>query len=321
MKSNSEFVPAAGLKNCHLQTLLPTLLRARLTVKYINQVFELPDGDFIELSWTEKPVCNKPIVIVFHGLEGSDYSPYSKGIMREIKKQGWVGLLMHFRGCSGKLNRLARSYHSGETGDAITLINWLTREYPDSPLMAIGYSLGGNMLVKLQGELGEKSPLVAAVSICAPLELNECAIRINQGFSKFYQYHLINRLKAKVKHKRNYIKLDFTYKLNIQKIKTFRQFDNHITAPLHGFTGVDDYYTQASSKQYIKYIRQPMLIIQSLDDPFMSNKVIPDENELSEFTRLEISQFGGHVGFLSGSVLKPVFWLDERITKYLSSYV
>jgi len=320
MISNSEFVPAAGLKNCHLQTLLPTLLRSRLKVDYINQALELPDGDFIDLSWTEKPVNDKPIVIVFHGLEGSGNSPYSKGIMREIKKQGWTGLVMHFRGCSGKLNRLARSYHSGETGDAMTLISWLTSEYPGSPLMAIGYSLGGNMLVKLQGELGDKSPLVAAVSVCAPLELNECAIRINQGFSRFYQSHLINRLKAKVIHKRTRIDLNLPNEFNIKKIKTFRQFDNHITAPLHGFNGVDDYYMKASSKQYIKHIKKPTLIIQALDDPFMSNKVIPVENELSEFTRLEISQYGGHVGFVSGSVLKPIFWLEERIIKYLSRY-
>lgn len=320
----STFKPAFGLSNPHLQTILPTFLRARHKIDYSHQILELDDGDFLDLAWTELTNDSRPIVIVFHGLEGSVDSPYAKGIMSAIKKRGWKAVLMHFRGCSGRLNRLARSYHSGETLDAKQLINFLKSSYPDSPLAAVGFSLGGNMLLKLQAELGSQSELKAAVSVCAPLMLSNCANRLNKGFSRVYQRHLINRMKKNLRvkaKKHNFERLISLDKQKISQLKNFREFDNQVTAPLHGFKGVDDYYSKSSSRQYIKKIQTPTLIIQTMDDPFMTQDAIPDASELSEYTQLEISESGGHVGFIGGHLFKPAFWLEKRIPEFLSHYL
>jgi len=316
----SQFKPAFGLSNSHLQTLLPTFLHSKNNKHFYQQTFELDDGDFLDLAWTEKPKNNKPIILVFHGLEGSINSPYAKSIMPVLKKQGWIGLLMHFRGCSGRPNNLPRSYHSGETEDAKTLINWLKDSYPQAPLAAIGFSLGGNMLLKLQGELSDSSPFKAAVSVCAPLVLASCAKRLDSGFSKIYQNHLINRMKKNLlikAEKFDYKKLINLDENKISQLRNFWQFDDLVTAPLHGFKNVDDYYSKSSSRQYLQNIQKPTLIIQTLDDPFMTADVIPDESELSEQTQLELSESGGHIGFISGNLFKPVFWLEQRIPEYL----
>lgn len=320
----SQFTPASGLSNAHLQTLLPVFIRSNLLLSGIEQRLELDDGDFLDLFWTEKPTAKQPVVIVFHGLEGSLESPYARGILRAIKKHGWVGLLMHFRGCSASPNRLARSYHSGETSDAKFLLNWLQKNVSDSPLAAVGFSLGGNMLLKLQGELAAASPLKAAVSVSAPLVLSACAEKLNVGFSRIYQRYLITHLKRKLHIKarqHNYARLINLQTEQINQLNSFWKFDDRVTAPLHGFAGVEDYYKRSSARQYLKMIESPSLIIQALDDPFMSHDIIPDIAELSSHTELELSQNGGHVGFISGSVIRPDFWLEQRIPQYLSRYI
>jgi len=320
----SQFTPASGLSNAHVQTLLPTFMRNNLKFEGVRQSLELDDGDFLDLVWTEKPTKNIPTVIVFHGLEGSIYSPYARGIMLAIKKQGWIGLLMHFRGCSEQGNRLPRSYHSGETGDAKVLLNWLNKNLADSPLAAIGYSLGGNMLLKLQAELGQSSPFNAVVSVCAPMLLNACADRLNKGFSKIYQRYLLSHLKRKLiikAEQHNFEKLINLDTKTINQLNSFWRFDDQVTAPLHGFAGVEDYYAKSSARQYLNKIKSPCLILQALDDPFMTQDVLPDEAELSSMTQLELSRYGGHVGFIGGSMLHPEFWLEKRIPEYLSEFL
>ncbi len=317
----SQFQPARGLGNPHLQTLLPTLYRRFNDVKFIPQTLELDDGDFVDLAWTEKPLNSKPIVIIFHGLAGSMHSPYARGMMKAVQQQGWTGVLMHFRGCSGRHNRLARSYHSGDTGDARFLLNWLGQHYPDSSLAAIGYSLGGNMLLKLQAELAEHSPLQAAVSVSAPMQLNVSAAVLNSGFAQLYQWVLIRALKQQLASKLDLFDypqlINFQHK-NLHEIKNFWQFDNQITAPLHGFKDVHDYYRQSSARQYLTGISRNTLIIHALDDPFMDETIVPTAEELSSSTTLELSTHGGHVGFISGNPVKPVFWLEQRIPEYLA---
>lgn len=320
----SQFKPAVGLANAHLQTLLPTLYRRFSHAHFLTQTLELPDGDFVDLAWTDKPDNGKPIVILFHGLTGSIHSPYARGMMQAIQQRGWTGMLMHFRGCSGRHNRLARSYHSGDTGDAIFLINWLRQQFADSPLAAIGYSLGGNMLLKLQAELAEQSPLQAAVSVSAPLQLNISADVLNAGLSRLYQWVLIRQMKKQFASKLDLF--DYQQLINfdskdLKQINDFWQFDNRITAPLHGFKDVHDYYQRSSSRQYLPRIIGNTLIIHALDDPFMTPSVLPKAKELSSSTTLELSSQGGHVGFIGGQALRPVFWLEQRIPQYLQDYL
>ena len=324
MIKKSQFRPAFGLANSHLQTLLPYLFNNARDERFTEQTLELEDGDFLDLSWSGEPVNGKPVVVVFHGLESSIDSHYAPKIMQSLKQHGWTSLLMHFRGCSGKPNRLARSYHSGETGDARYLLHWLRQQYPDSPLLAIGYSLGGNMLLKLLAEYGINSPLEAAVSVSAPIQLNLCADRMNHGLSRLYQWHLVKCLKQKIVDKVD----TFDYKKlinmgidDIKQLNSFWKFDDLITAPLHGFSGVNDYYGQSSARQYLNEIRTPTLMIHALDDPFMTPEVIPTATELSDSVEFELSQHGGHIGFITGSLHKPIFWLQQRIPQYLSNFI
>jgi len=227
---------------------------------------------------------------------------------------------MHFRSCSGVMNHLPRSYHSGETGDALYFIDSLKKRFPQSKLFAVGYSLGGNMLLKLLGEIAQNSPLSGAVAVSAPMQLDICADFIDNGFSKVYQNHLVKDLKSSLVKK--YSQHDMKSILNFEEdkvkdIKTFWEFDEAYTAPVHGFSSAQDYYTKSSAKQFLKHIDTPTLIIHSSDDPFMSTKILPTDDEMSSKTTLELYDHGGHVGFIEGSFFKPKYWLDARIVNFI----
>jgi predicted alpha/beta-fold hydrolase len=314
------------LKNRHIQTLFATFFRKTVELDFDIEKFWLDDGDFVECFWYNKPDTNstKPIVILFHGLEGSYKSPYIQGMMQSLATNGFTSVLMHFRGCSEKDNLLPRSYHSGDSGDAKAWIEYLSKKYINSPLFAVGFSLGGNMLLKLTGEYADKSPLKASVSVSAPLQLDICANQMNRGFSKIYQAHLMKHLKKSLLKKYRKFPMQKYLHLNekqIDKLKTFWDFDGAYTAPIHGFKSADDYYKRSSSRQFLKDIQTPTLIIHAKDDPFMTPKIIPQESELSKYVRLELSNHGGHVGFVGGSLFKPKYWLEKAIVDFLKNFI
>lgn len=317
------FKPAFGLTNRHLQTIYPSFFRKQVQPKTKSEVFELSDGDFVECYWCEMPPCDeRPIIILFHGLEGSYKSPYIQGMMHALEKEGFASVLMHFRGCSGKENRLPRAYHSGDTSDAKAWIESLKKRYPNSPLHAVGYSLGANMLLKLVAEFGKNSPLSSAVAVSAPMQLDISANTINKGFSKIYQRHLLKDLKETLykKYKKHPMQsLINLKKEDISKIKTMWEFDDIYTAKIHDFDTAKEYYKRSSAKQYLKDIKTPTLIIHSKDDPFMSKEVLPKKSEISNSIELEIYKYGGHVGFVSGTIFKPIYWLENRIITYIKS--
>ncbi len=315
------FKPALSIGNGHLQTLYPAFFFKPKKPTTTLEIFELSDGDFVECLWHQKPSYhdNKPIVILFHGLAGSAYSPYIQRAMVELAKEGFAVVSMQFRGCGTLPNRLARSYHSGATEDAREWIDHLKKSYHDSALHAVGYSLGGNMLLKLLGEWGEKSPLKSAVAVSVPMQLESSLKRINQGFSKFYQWNMMRALKAQLKEKyKHHDIFSMTgFKVeDIDKLVTFKEFDDAYTAPIHGFKDADDYYAKCSSKQFLKEISTPTLIIHAFNDPFMGHEVLPSEDDLSACVQFELYASGGHVGFVAGSVWKPKFWLEGRIISF-----
>ncbi len=320
---HKKFIPAFGMKNRHIQTLYSSFFRKISQPEVEIEEFILEDGDFLEVFWHKTAIqdSNTPIVILFHGLAGSYKSPYIQGIMTKLAEAGFNSVLMHFRSCSGKMNNLPRSYHSGETGDALFFIKSLKERFPHAKISAVGYSLGGNMLLKLLGEMGKNSLLDSAISVSAPLQLDICADVMNKGFSLVYQSHLIKNLNNSLEKK--YSKHDMKSLIGIDKneiknLKSFRDFDGAYTAPIHGFTSAQDYYTKCSSKQFLKYIDTPTLIIHSSDDPFMNKDILPTEKEISSKTTLELYNYGGHVGFISGTILKPKYWLENRIIKFLN---
>lgn len=318
----SEFTPAWWLPGCHLQTIWPKFIRRNQAIETQTEELELPDGDFIELDWLQKPKDSRtPLVVVLHGLEGSVDSHYAKGMLMAIQQKGWAGVVMHFRNCGKKNNRLPRFYHSGETQDTRFLINELRRRYPENPMAAIGFSLGGNVLCKYQGEEGSRSPLSAAVVISAPLHLSASCDRIATGNSRIYQHYLLKMLKDNLLEKARHLDMQAHIKVDLNKIpqiKQIRQFDDWVTAPLHGFRDAADYYAQSSGLKFMGEIISPTLFIHALDDPFLSDKVIPKRNQLSTACRFEISQHGGHVGFISGTnPRRPVFWQEQRALTYI----
>ncbi len=313
------FQPAWWCRGPHAQTLWARLARLTPKISFWRERLELPDGDFIDLDWSE--TGSGPIVVVLHGLEGSSDSPYARGIMQAIERRGWRGVVMHFRGCSGEPNRLARSYHSGDTGDLSYFINTLRRREPRTPLAAVGFSLGGNVLLKWLGKASGAAPLRAAVAVSVPYVLGSAADRLNRGFSRLYQWQLLRSLRSTVAEKRDRVKLPLKIQ-DLSTLNSFRDFDEHVTAPLHGFDSADHYYTVSSSRQYLKGITLPTLLLHAQDDPFMTEKAIPGQKELSESVVLEVSPHGGHVGFVTGTwPWQARYWLEQRIPDYLGAYL
>lgn len=318
----ASYRPAWWLPSGHAQTLWAALARRRRPPPHRQEQLELPDGDFVDLCWM--PGDSGPIVIVLHGLEGGIASPYASGILTAIAACGWRAVLMHFRGCSGRQNRHDRSYHSGDTGDVAFLVAELRRRHPGTPLAAVGYSLGGNALLKYLGETGSGSGLAGAAAVSVPYLLADGAGRLDRGFSRLYQWNLLRSLQRKVAAKfrgreRAVLNLDAG---DIRGLDTFWKFDDAVTARLHGFRDVHDYYARSSSRQYLGRIRTPTLLIHALDDPFMTPAVLPSPGELAGMVQLEVHGRGGHVGFVGGNgPWAPRYWLEERIPDFLRTHI
>jgi hypothetical protein len=270
------------------------------------------------VDWTTG--AQGPIVLVLHGLEGGIRSHYAAGIMRRIHELGFRGALPHFRGCSGEPNRLPIGYHSGFTQDLEYFSGLLKQQEPDTPLAAVGYSLGGNVLLKWLGESPAAGRLVTGVAVSVPFDLGICSAAIERGLSRIYMWNLMARMRESAKEKFSRIASSITLP-DIGRLRTFRQFDDAMTAPLHGYRNADDYYARCSSRFVLKDIRVPTLILHSADDPFMTPAAVPQAEELSAAVRFELSPHGGHVGFVNGSLLKPNMWLPERIGRHLQEHL
>ncbi|GAB3014334.1 hydrolase [Bowmanella dokdonensis] len=319
----SDFKPPWWARNPHIQTIWPRLLQRRRPVQLNWESLDLPDGDFVELAWTPRPSDEKGLVICFHGLEGSVKSHYANDMLAEFNQQGWQAVMMHFRGCGSRPNRTLRAYHSGDTGDALYLLETLDRRFTSLPKVAVGFSLGANMLLKLLGEQVNQRFIKAAVAISPPFRLLECANSIGKGFSRLYQRYLLNSMCQRLLHKMKHF--DYSdLSLDEEKVRSFRSFldfDQHITAPLHGFRDALDYYGKCSAATFLSHIQTPTLVLHAKDDPFMSPSVVPSSNELSAFVRLELSKQGGHVGFMQGTPWRPRIWTHQRIVNFVRPYL
>ena len=317
----SDFRAPWWLKNGHLQTIWSSIFRQIQIANTRLQRIELDDGDFIDLEWLEKEIVdlNAPILLLLHGLEGSKDSNYIQSILHNSRSFNWNIVVMHFRGCSQELNRLPRSYHSGETEDLSKVLEILRLQHPESAIMAVGFSLGGNVLLKYLGESGEDSLVDLAAAVSVPLLLSSASKRLDKGFSRLYKNRLLKDLKLKTHNKilKHNLKLTLSA-TELDKINTFYDFDDQVTAPLHGFENAADYYQRSSSRQFLNTIERPTLILHAVDDPFMSDDVIPDESELSNCVTLELSQNGGHVGFISGNFpWRTNCYIDQKIPNWL----
>ncbi len=326
MHDYSGFKAAWWLSNCHLQTLYPTLFRRlKRNHEVRRERLVTPDHDFLDIDYYGQ--VDKTLVILLHGLTGSSQSHYIQAMQVQLAEQGFATVALNFRGCSGDYNNLARCYHSGETEDIHFLYQTLRQQYPDTALAVVGFSLGGNVLLKWLGEQQDKIDLFAACAVSVPLLLSECANKLDAGFSKIYRNSLIAELKqyitCKYRHLEQcgfYAEAEKIRQLgDLSSIKSFWQYDDRVVARLHGFKNAEDYYQKSSSIFYLNKITIPSLLIQALDDPFMTSSVIPERSQFAETMTLELLPKGGHVGFVCGSnPFKPLYWLDKRIVDFIS---
>jgi len=324
MLIQSSFKPAWWLNNAHLQTLYPALLRKPPNPELKRERLITADDDFIDIDFCGEG--DQPMVILLHGLTGSSQSVYIQGLQQALLAQGLRSAALNFRGCSGEYNHSSRCYHSGETGDIDFLYRTLRAREPDLPMAAVGFSLGGNVLLKWLGEQGNGVQLFAATAVSVPLVLSACASKLDSGFSKLYRASLLRELKEYLHLKQQHLEsLGKTEEAEIlrqigdlDKITSFWQYDDRVIAKLYDFANVEDYYQRSSSRQFLQAIRVPTLLIQAQDDPFMTPAVIPDITELSSSVFLETTPAGGHVGFISGhNPFRPEYWLEQRIPEFL----
>lgn len=279
----------------------------------------LANNDALELHWlhTEKP--DAPVLLLLHGLEGSVHSNYIRGMLHVAKLNNWRAVVMHFRGCQGRINNIAQSYHAGKTDDLILTLKHIRQKFPAArAIFAVGYSLGGNVLLKFLGEEREQTLIDKAVAVSLPFDLGATTQFLQQGIRKYYEYRFLRTLKNSVACK---IELGMDMPVSLKKlnnIHTLYDFDNQITAPLHHFKDANDYYQGASCKQFLPAINTSTLIIHAIDDPFVPAEVIPQQKEVSKQVNLAVQHYGGHVGFIGrGKDAGINYWLEKCIPQYL----
>lgn len=312
------FNPSKLLSNRHIQTLHSSLFKPNYNLNFEIEKFTLSDGDFVDCYCLNRNQSNN-IVILFHGLGGSYQSSYIQHTMKALSQNGFSSVLMHFRGCSGRMNELARAYHSGDTGDALEWINAVQRRYPKANIHLIGFSLGANMLLKLLGT--HSLNIASAIAISPPLDLVLSANKIGQGFSNIYQRKMVTALNQFLLCKyqqHDYEKLINLKKDDVANIKTFWEFDELYTAPIHGFNSASHYYDDSSALHYLEAITTPTLLIMAQDDPVTHIDFVP--KNISNTIQVELYSKGGHVGFIGGTLWKPEYWLEKRIIDYLKNF-
>ncbi|MGI9278519.1 MAG: hydrolase [Endozoicomonas sp.] len=327
MNSSAPFQTSFLLSGPHRQTLWSPLLRQNETPERHRERLTLEDGDFLDLDWCGNNE-QSPLVVLLHGLTGSSNSKYILGLQQKLFEQDWQSVAVNFRSCSGEPNHLARSYHSGDSAELDSILVEMNRRFPGRPMAAIGYSLGGNVLLKYLGEQARNCPLACAVAVSVPFRLDICAAKMNRGLSRIYRDNFLKDLYQQAYDKIKLFQSQGWHEeaqklaslIQGSRVKTFEEFDHKVTAPLHGFKSGLDYYQRSSSRYYLKDIAVPTLVIHSEDDPFMTPQALPLKEELSQDICFELTPAGGHVGFIQGSILCPQYWLEERIPTFLNSY-
>ncbi len=299
----------------HAQTIYPALVPPK-AVRFVRERWDTPDGDFIDLDWAGEHDASK-LLVLFHGLEGGSRSHYVGTMTARALASGWRCVVPHFRGCSGEINRLPRAYHSGDSAE----IDWILRRLcvllPHATLFAAGVSLGGNVLLKWLGEQGEgaTSIVARAAAVSAPLDLAAAGNALGQGFNMVYTRMFLRTLKRKAATKLARLPGIFDERA-MRASKNLYEFDNAVTAPLHGFRDTNDYWTRSSSLPFLPGIRVPSLVLNARNDPFLPAEALAGTRAASSNVKLEFPETGGHVGFISGNFPGRHGWLSERLFEF-----
>jgi len=337
-----EVYPPPWLAGGHLQTILPAVLGRNWLgrpLAFWRERWSTLDGDFIDLDWQRLPESAPqaqatPLLVLFHGLEGSSRSPYAQAFAQVAATRGWDYVVVHFRGCSGTLNLAPRAYHSGDS----TEVDWILHRLANSPmpraqLLAVGISLGGNALVRWAGEQGaslsEGHPALRAVAaISSPLDLAAAGRAIDRGINQWlYARHFLATMIAKAQAKHDQFPGLFDID-RVRRAKTLRDFDDAFTAPLHGYRDVDDYWKRASAKPVLDRLVIPALLVNAQNDPFVPVESLPTKEAVGRDTTIWRTRLGGHVGFphrVTGEGPEPkpavdLMVMPQAVGLWLSAY-
>lgn len=318
------FEPAWWARGGHAQTLWGKFFRPRPPVRARRERWDTPDGDFIDVYRLDAR-SGAPRLFVLHGLEGTIRSHYLAGFFEEAERRGWGADLLIFRGCGDEPNRGPRFYHSGETSDLAFALDRVRAEHPDSPIFLAGVSLGGNVLLKFLGERGTSLPgaVRAAAAVSVPFDLERGCRHISHGFAKVYDRHFLRTLRRKA-----LAKLDHYPELfdrdRLARAKSIYDFDDAVTAPVHGFADAHDYYSRSSALGYLDRVARPTLLLSAIDDPFLPREVLDEVRAIAAHNAnltLEFPAHGGHVGFVTGRVpWRARYYAEWRACEFLATF-
>lgn len=327
--SELTYAPAWWVPGPHFQTLWGKLARHVPPDRTRSERWTTPDGDEIELRRQDAPASTlgtPPRLLILHGLEGTIRSHYLRGLLAQARQRGWAADVMIFRGCDGTLNRARRMYHSGETSDIEFVVRRLLGEHPEQQLVLVGVSLGGNVLLKWLGERGANMPglVRAAAAISVPFDLERGARHIERGVSQIYTRHFLRSLRAKAIAKLKQYPGLFDLAA-LDGARTLYDFDDAVTAPVHGFSSARDYYARSSSLSFLSGIRRPTLLLSAYDDPFLPSDVLDRVAGVAQTNPALVIEFvpkGGHVGFVSGRTpFHTRYYAEERALEFLASEI
>lgn len=302
--------------NGHLETILPALIRKVSEITYSRERIHTKDNDFLDLDWLTN--TSSELVIISHGLEGDSQRPYIKGMAKAFHSEGYNVLAWNYRGCSGEVNKRLRFYHSGATDDLDEVISHAIQKGYKS-IYLVGFSLGGNITLKYLGEQNENviPEINGGVAFSVPLNLHSSCITISKPSNFIYSKRFLSNLKKKVKAKWHKMpdKIDIA---PLKNIETLISFDDHYTAPIHGFKNAVDYYESCSSINFINDIKVPTLIVNAINDPFLADDCYPREKVRNHpYVTLETPERGGHVGFALFNKEK-VYWSEKRAVAFVN---
>lgn len=325
--TSSTYRPPLGFWGGHVQTVYPTFFRRVEGVRYERERIPTPDGDFLDLDWSVTGA--RRMLVICHGLEGSARGHYVRGLVRAACRRGWDALAWNYRGCSGEPNRTLRFYHSGATDDLETVLSHAARRGSWDDVALVGFSLGGNLVLKYLGERDVADGFVRrAVAFSVPCDLAAASERLAHWSNALYMRRFLRSLDRKISAKERLIENgqvvptradSVTLGTGLRPIamRTFREFDDCFTAPLHGFASAEDYWHRCSSKQFLPRISIPTLLVNARNDPFLPPSCFPWEHaEQSRHLHLETPRWGGHVGFM---LFNPEgeYWSEKRALDFL----
>ncbi len=317
---NVDYAPSGMYRSAHFNTIMTAMLRKVDTPNMERQRITLKDGDFIDLDTSLQG--RKTVAVIVHGLEGDGYRPYMLGMAQALQQVGLDTINVNLRGCSGEVNRLLTTYHSGSTDDLSEILDYVFNQYEYQQLVLVGFSLGGNIVLKYTGDqAGElDSRIKASIGVSVPCDLTSCANSIKETRNFIYMRRFIHNLRAKVKAKKHLLPPDMDYN-QLLSAKNFHEFDHWFTAKVHGFKSAEHYWETCSSKPGLDQVVIPTLLLNARDDSFLGDECYPEDIARSHaLFYMMAPKYGGHVGF-SGDNRDGMLWSEYQVTNFVKEHV